>query len=77
MSEADKMFEELGYKKEIIESEVNDEVTIMYIKRFVYEYDSKIINFKLKKKIVGIKYAIDMQDLQAIIAKCKELRWIE
>ena len=77
MSEADKMFEELGYKKEIIESEVNDEVTIMYIKRFVYEYDSKIINFKLKKKIVEIKYSIDMQDLQAINLKCKELGWIE
>lgn len=77
MSEADKMFEELGYKKEIIESEVNDEVTIMYIKRFVYEYDSKIINFKLKKKIVGIKYSIDMQDLKAINLKCKELGWIE
>ena len=42
MSEADKLFQELGYEKEIIKSEVSDEVTIMYIKKFVYEYNSKI-----------------------------------
>ena len=37
MNNADEMFEELGYKSEIIKSEVNNEVTIMYIKKFVYE----------------------------------------
>lgn len=77
MSEADKLFNELGYEKEIIKSEISDEVTIMYIKRFVYEYNSKIIAFKLKKKIVEIKYSLDMQELQAINLKCKELGWIE
>lgn len=77
MSEADKLFEELGYKKEIIKSEVSDEVTIMYIKNFVYEYNSKIISFKIKKKIVEIKYSLDMQELKAINLKCKELGWIE
>ena len=76
MSEADEMFEELGYKSEIIKSEVNNEVTIMYIKKFVYEYNSKIIAFKLKKKIVEIKYSLDMQELKAINKKCEELGWI-
>lgn len=72
MSEADKLFFKLGYEKEIIKSEVSDEVTIMYIKKFVYEYNSKIIAFKLKKKIVEIKYSLDMQELKAIYLKCKE-----
>lgn len=77
MSEADKLFKELGYEKEIIKSEVSDEVTIMYIKKFVYEYNSKIIAFKLKKKIVEIKYSLDMQELKAIYKKCQEMGWIE
>lgn len=77
MSEADKMFKELGYKSEIIKSEVNNEVTIMYIKKFVYEYNSKIIAFKLKKKNVEIKYSLDMQELKAINKKCEELGWIK
>lgn len=76
MNNADEMFEELGYKSEIIKSEVNNEVTIMYIKKFVYEYNSKIIAFKLKKKIVEIKYSLDMQELKAINKKCEELGWI-
>lgn len=76
MNNADEMFEELGYKSEIIKSEVNNEVTIMYIKKFVYEYNSKIIAFKLKKKIVEIKYSLDMQELKAINKKCEELEWI-
>lgn len=73
---ADEMFEELGYEKEIIKSELSDEVTIMYIKKFVYEYDSKVISFKLKKKIVEIKYSIDIQELKTIYKKCEELKWI-
>lgn len=76
MSEADKLFQELGYKSEIIKSEVNNEVTIMYIKKFAYEYNSKIISFKLKKKIVEIKYSLDMQELKAIYKKCQEMGWI-
>ena len=77
MSESDKLFKKLGYKKEIIKSEVNDEVTIMYIKEFVYEYNSKIIILNLKKKIIEIEYSIDIQELKAINLKCKELGWIE
>ena len=73
MSEADKMFEELGYEKE----EYNPDV--------IY-YTSNILNTiyfafnKNTKKVCFIENNeagdISMQELKAIYLKCKELGWI-
>ena len=67
---ADEMFEELGYKEEVKYREK------------VYEKDDKIITFDLEKKNIicnnfydGYE-SINMQELQAINAKVKELGWI-
>ena len=74
MSEADKMFEELGYYKDF------DDITHEYRKE--EDEDFFEIDFWLDVKEVSKNYYreagnITMQELQAIIAKCKELRWIE
>lgn len=78
MSEADKMFNELGYKK------FTSDDCIMYMKNlfmitfiipnknFITEYKQGDYNFPKIRP-----FEINMQELQAIIAKCKELRWIE
>lgn len=79
MSEADKMFEELGYKK-VIDNE----------KQLQYEYEDKDfptedIEISFDKTFLSIKisyrngncYDITMQELQAIYKKCEELGWIE
>ena len=74
MSEADKMFEELGYYKDF------DDITHEYRKE--ENGDLFEIDFWLDVKEVSKNYYreagnITMQELQAIITKCKELRWIE
>lgn len=74
MSEADKMFEELGYYKDF------DDIIHEYRKE--ENGDLFEIDFWLDVKEVSKNYYreagnITMQELQAIIAKCKELRWIE
>lgn len=76
MSKADEMFEKLGYKK-IIENNV----------RIDYENEGqffeKEIVFGLIDNIVCIELGtgesanINMQELQAINEKCKELGWIQ
>ena len=74
MSEADKLFEELGYKKQLIKNSFG------CIEEYIKE--SKIISFYNDKNIAvyncidGFKY-INMQVLKAINLKCKELGWIE
>ena len=77
MSKADKMFVELGYKKEIIPSEVSNEINHTYVKSFVREYDSGFINFKLIKKSISVDHEIGIKELQAINEKVKELGWNE
>lgn len=74
MSEADKMFEELGYYKDF------DDIIHEYRKE--ENGDLFEIDFWLDVKEVSKNYYreagnITMQELQAIIAKCKELEWIE
>ena len=74
MSEADKMFEELGYYKDF------DDIIHEYRKE--ENGDLFEIDFWLDVKEVSKNYYreagnITMQELQAIIAKCKELGWIE
>lgn len=72
MSEADRLFEELGYEK------------YEYLKHTDYwqEKTEKIISFRNDKSVAvfntydGFK-AITMQELKAINLKCKELGWIE
>ena len=72
MSKADKMFEELGYKKQ------EDNYLIKYIsktktlgEKFQFE-----IEFAKVAKMVGVHQLIPMQELQAINEKCKELGWL-
>ena len=81
MSEADKMLYEIGYIKEY--EDCTEEIW-NYEKRFCIKFNKicKTVDFKRKDKrqFFGLKYhriSVDMQELQAIITKCKELRWIE
>ena len=69
---ADEMFKELGYKKEN-----NPEVEIIYIKD-----ENHIIRFwKPSQQIIkqdeqGLYMGINIEELQAINKKCKELNWL-
>ena len=70
MSEADKMFMELGYKK------VDNGEQVFYVKS-----DKEIKFNKWLRCICSIDsnykwQYIDMQELKAINKKCEELRWI-
>ena len=71
MSKADKMFEELGYKKK--EHHYKTIGT-------TYEYendDGRCIDFICEDEEIRIwNLRIDMQELQAINEKCKELGWL-
>ena len=67
MSEADKMFEKLGYMID------EDEERVIFDNRDIN------ITFDKKTKTVNTDNAItfNILELQAINQKCKELRWIE
>ena len=71
-SEADKMFEELGYKKE--ETKWEEDELVHYIQ---YISSETLIEFALDSKMINIPSIIDMQELQAINQKCKELGWLD
>ena len=74
MSEADKMFEELGYYKDF------DDIIHEYRKEEngdLFEIDFWLDDKEVSKNYYREAGNITMQELQAIIAKCKELRWIE
>ena len=71
MSKADKMFENLGFQKEVRKKQ-----TRYFIKNRLLIPDSEII-FNKKYKWVSSNFNLDMQELQAINGKCKELKWIE
>ena len=73
MSKADEMFEKLGYKKESLE----DEETEAYIEDVEPSAFRTEIYFHKDKWLIGIHTNINMQELQAINLKCKELGWIE
>lgn len=65
LSEADELFDELGYVK------VHDNK-----RRIVYKNYLGKIEFKIKDKWVDVgNMNIDMQELQAINKKCEELGW--
>ena len=69
MSKADKVFEELGYEKE------ESSWSIRYIK-FVFEDIGHRITFYKEDKTINTYGKIDIQELQVINEKCKELGWI-
>ena len=77
MSKADKMFEELEYKKYTSDDCVmymKDLFMITFIipnKRFITEYKQGDYNFPKIRP-----FEISMQELQAINEKCKELGWL-
>ena len=77
MSEADKMFEELGYIKDI---EV-DYGLIRYNKddnsyiRFIIDEESVETNTIIDNQVYVL--SVDMELLQVINLKCKELRVVE
>ena len=74
MSKADEMFEMIGYEK------VSDE-NYIYYNNLEWEYT---IVFDLSSKTfkgyidedTEVSLSIDMQELQAINQKCKELGWM-
>lgn len=79
MSEADKMFEGLGYKKE------QDSDYILFEKELLNK-ELKIIVFNLNKALIDIRTeddyyyqtittVINMQELKAINKKVEELGW--
>ena len=73
MSEADKMFEELGYEKE----EYNPDViyytsNILDTIYFAFNKNTKKVCF-IENNEAG---DISMQELKSIYLKCKELGWI-
>lgn len=72
MSEADKMFKELGYE---IDSTYETKEHLFYCKNHVkFDFD---LNRKdlYKYNISDYRCPIDMQELQAINKKCEELGW--
>lgn len=74
MSKADEMFEKLGYEK-IIESNVRidyEKEGQFFDKEIVFELIDKIICVELG---TGESANINMQELQAINEKVKELGW--
>lgn len=84
MSEADKLFEELGYKK--IEDKHNIDFNKLYKFNNGDKINEKIRFCKLDKYVhienynydSGITFGkyLDMQELKAINKKCEELEWI-
>lgn len=75
MSEADKIFEKLGYKKTYNIN--NDEVLMIGYGLNNEKIDECEIIFLKKAKKIIIGVAIGMQELQAINEKVKELGWNE
>lgn len=76
MNKADKMFEELGYKKESdyyyrIADDTNNSIKHKHI-RF-YKNTREVIC----ESVLNFSYEINMQELQAINEKAKELGWLE
>ena len=72
---ADEMFEKLGYEK-IIESNVKinyEKYGQFFDKEIVFGLIDKIVHVELG---TGESANINMEELQAINQKCKELNWI-
>lgn len=71
MSEADRLFEKLGYKKEEASWKEDNK------KHFIeYNTDDTQIQFSIDTRHILITNILNMQELQAINKKCEELGWI-
>ena len=68
MSEADKLFDELGYKLEF-----EDKISFIFENREKGRY----ITFMKDNKTLMLPCELTMQELQAINKKCKELGWLD
>lgn len=66
MNEVDELFDELGYEKKH-----DNRRHIVYKKLFAK------IEFNIVFKEINVDSCINMQELQAINMKCKELGWLE
>lgn len=74
MSKADKMFEELGYKKT---TDGNHDIAFYKYEKLFVENDTLIlIRFYAKGKEVWKNTIMTMEELKAINIKCRELKWI-
>lgn len=71
MSKADKMFEELGYKKDVMH--YNCDNTYVY----TYSKDNDFIRFRTADKVMVtlFKTSFSYKELKAINEKVKELGW--
>lgn len=71
MSEADKMFDELGYKR--ADLGIYNDLNIMYEKE-----NGDFINFipGLEGVTVSENNALTVKELKAINKKCEELNWL-
>ena len=79
---ADKMFEELGYKKitehKFKEPEYGETTELILYRDDVQGLDIEFWNDKSLSKMCNYDVSyITMQELKAINLKCKELGWIE
>ena len=72
MSEADKMFEELGYEIKTNYYSIDNS----YV--YTYKKNSDFIRFNTadRKMVTLYKTVFNMQELKAINKKCEELKWI-
>lgn len=82
MSEADKMFEELGYKK------LQNEEIIWYQKKtnfiskdIIFDLEKKTIHIEIsyydkKGNLLKIEGTLTLEELQAINKKVEELKWM-
>lgn len=71
MSKDDRMFEKLGYTKEVKPNHIR------YVIKYGFFIPDTFIDFIKNEKRIWIDDTIDMNELQAINEKCKEWGWIE
>ena len=71
MSEADKMFEELGWDKKEFD------ISIEYSKINAGSYEEMMICFDKRYKGITIDTWLEIAELKAINQKCKELGWLD
>lgn len=70
MSKADDMFKKLGYSKK--EEKWKEDNKIHFI---IYSSSETLIQIYIDTKVIDIVNLINMQELQAINEKVKELGW--
>ena len=73
MSKADEMFKKLRYEK----TENNGEIRYKEENTTLGETFRFEILFVKALKVVGAKHLLNMQELQAINEKCKEMGWLD